>query len=83
MRKEQQGDNKTKEIRIIQDNAIWKGHQPCGPHPRRNPYQGRGRGKCGHTRTLPRVWRALAMNAAEAQRDVASHLADASNHSGQ
>jgi len=24
MRKEQLGDNKTKEIRIIQDNAIWK-----------------------------------------------------------
>jgi hypothetical protein len=24
MRKEQQGYNKTKEIRIIQDNAIWK-----------------------------------------------------------
>jgi hypothetical protein len=24
MRREQQGDNKTKEIRIIQDNAIWK-----------------------------------------------------------
>jgi len=23
-RKAQQGDNKTKEIRIIQDNAIWK-----------------------------------------------------------
>jgi hypothetical protein len=24
MRKEQQDDNKTKEIGIIQDNAIWK-----------------------------------------------------------
>ena len=72
-RKAQQGDNKTKEIRIIQDNAIWK----VISHESRTPYQGRGRGKCRHTRTLPRVWMALAINAAEAQRDVASHLAEA------
>ena len=83
MRKEQQGDNKTKEIGIIQDNAIWKVINRGGRTLDANAYQGRGRGKCGHTRTLPRVWRALAINAAEDQRDVASHLADASNYSGQ
>jgi hypothetical protein len=53
-----------------------EGHQPRGPHPRRNPYPTRGRGKRCHTRTLSRVRRALAINAAEDQLEVASHLAE-------
>jgi hypothetical protein len=39
MRKEQQGDNKTKEIGIIQDNAIWKVINREGRTLDANPYQ--------------------------------------------
>ena len=71
MHKEQQDDNNTKEIRIIRDIGIWKiiNHEGrtldatrTGPKQRKVwPYS-----------TVSRVPRALAMNAAEAQLEVAS-----------
>ena len=82
MRKEQLGDNKTKEIRIIQDNAIWK----VINHEGRTLDATRTRAEAEESVAIREhfsEYGGLAINAAEAQRDVASHLADASKHSGQ
>ena len=61
MHKEQQGDNKTKEIRIIRNNGIWNVINHEGRTLDATRTRAESEEKCGHTRTVSRVRRALAM----------------------